>query len=133
MRTGIISPLYYQYIKMLVLIIDSSAGIIERLEEIISEAKKITSIHRAVSYEDAKILYKKNKYDVVLLDINLPRNKSLKLLKEIKKTGGKTFAIIMFTHMDNYILEQYKSLGADFFFDKYYDFENIGGLLETLY
>ena len=118
---------------MQVLIVDSSAGIIERLEEIISETKKITAIHRAVSYEDAKILYKKNKYDVVLLDINLPRNKSLKLLKEIKKTGSKTCVIIMFTHMDNYILEQYKSLGADFFFDKYYDFENIGGLLETLY
>ena len=117
---------------MLVLIVDSSTEIIERLEEIISETKKISAIHRAVSYEDAKILYKKNKYDVVFLDINLPRNKSLKLLKEIKKAGSKTVVIIMFTHIEDYILQQYRSLCADFFFDKYYDFEKIGGLLDTL-
>jgi hypothetical protein len=39
---------------MLILIIDNSIQIIERLEEIISEAEKITAIHRAVSYEEAK-------------------------------------------------------------------------------
>jgi DNA-binding NarL/FixJ family response regulator len=117
---------------MLILIIDNSIQIIERLEEIISETKKISAIHRALSYEDAKILYKKNKYDAVLLDINLPQNKSLKLLKEIKKTGSKTCVIMMFTHMDNYIMEQYKTLGADFFFDKYFDFEKIDWLLDTL-
>jgi DNA-binding NarL/FixJ family response regulator len=97
------------------------------MEEIISEAENITAIHRAVSYEEAKNPFKKNKYAAVLLDINLPGNESLKLVKEIKDTGGKTCVIIMFTHMDNYILEQCKSLGADFFFDKYYDFEKIGG------
>jgi DNA-binding response OmpR family regulator len=114
---------------MLILIIDSSIQIVERLEEIISEAENITAIHRAVSYEEAKKLFKENKYAAVLLDIDLPGNESLKLLREIKKNRKETCIIILFTHIDNYIQEQCKLMGADFFFDKYYDFGKISGLL----
>jgi DNA-binding NarL/FixJ family response regulator len=112
---------------MLILIIDSSVQIVERLEEIISEAGNITAVHRALSYEEAKKLIEENKYDVVLLDIDLPANESLKLLREIKKADEETCVIILSFHMDNYIRAQY--LEADFFFDKYYDFEKICGLL----
>ena len=114
---------------MLILIIDSSIQIVERLEEIISEAGNITAIHRAVSYEEAKRLFKENNYTAVLLDIDLPGNESLKLLREIKKNRKETCVIILFTHIDNYIQEQCKFMGADFFFDKYYDFGKISGLL----
>ena len=125
-------PLGYQNIKMLILIVDSSILIIERLEEIISGTKNITTIHKAVSYEQAKKLFNKNKHDVVLLDIDLPGNESLKFLKEIKKTGGGTCVIILFSHSDNYIQEQWKYLGADIFFDKYYDFEKISSVIDNV-
>jgi DNA-binding NarL/FixJ family response regulator len=114
---------------MLILIVDSSLPIIERLEEILSETENITTVHRAVSYEEAKNLFQKNRHDAVLLDVDLPENESLKLLKEIKKTGGETCVIILFTLIDNYILEQCKFLGVKFFLDKYYDFEKINRLL----
>jgi DNA-binding NarL/FixJ family response regulator len=114
---------------MLLLIVDSSIQIIERLEELISEEKNITAIHSAVSYEEAKKLFGENKHDAVLLDIDLPANGSLKLLKEIKKTGWKPCLIMLGTHPDDYVHEQYKFLGVDFFFDKYYDFEKINRLL----
>ncbi|MCW3119384.1 MAG: response regulator transcription factor [Chitinophagaceae bacterium] len=117
---------------MLILIVDNSLQIIERLEEIILEAQNITAIHSAVSYEEAKKLYKENKHDMVLLDIGLPGNESLKLLKEIKKAEGETCIIILFNHIDNRIEEEYKSLGVDFFFDKYYDFEKICGVIDGL-
>src|SRR5882757_9368927 len=114
---------------MLILIVDSSIEIIERLEELLSEAENITTIHKAASSEETKKLFEKNKYDMVLLDIDLPGNGSLKILKEIKKTGRETRVIILFTYIDKYIREQCKYLGADFFFDKYYDFEKIYDLL----
>ena len=117
---------------MQVLIIDSSTQIIERWKEIISEAENITTIHSAVSYKEAKKLLKENKYDAVLLDIDLPENESLKLLREIKTVDGDTSVILLFTHIDNYIQEQCKSLGVNFFFDKYYDFEKISGLLSSV-
>ena len=118
--------------KMQVLIIDSSIRIIERLEEIISEAETVTTVNKAVSYGEAKKLFEKNKYDMVLLDIDLPENESLQILKEIKKASGKPCVIILFTYIDNYIQEQYKFFGTDYFFDKYYDFEKISGLLCSL-
>ena len=117
---------------MLILIVDSSIQIIERLEELISESGNIITIHKAVSYEEARKLFKENKHDAVLLDIDLPGNKSLKLVREIKKTAGETCVIILSIYMDNYIQDHWKSLGADFFFDKYYDFEKISGLLSSL-
>lgn len=123
-------PLQYQTAKMLILIVDSSIQIIERLEEIISETENSTAIHKAISYQEAKKLLKENKYDVVVLDIDLPANESLKLLKEIKKNTLKTCVIVLSIHMDNYIQKQCKSLGVDFFFDKYYDFEKISGLVK---
>lgn len=132
MLTGIASSLWYQTTRMLILIIDSSIQIIERLEEIISEDENGTTIHRAVSAKEVKKLFGKNMYDLVLLDMDLPGNESLKLLKEIKKTDGKICVIILFAHIDNYIQEQCKSLGVDFFFDKYYDFDKITGLLRSL-
>jgi len=106
--------------------------IVERLEEIITETKNITAIHRAVCYEQAKKLFNENKHDIVLLDIDLPGNKSLKLLKEIKKISKETRVLILFTRPDNYIQEQYNCLGVDFFFDKYYEFEKISLVIDCV-
>ena len=117
---------------MKVLIVDSSIRIMERLEEILSEAENITAIHRALSYEEAIKLFKENKHDAVLLDIYLPGNESFKLLKEIKQTGFKTSVIILSIQTDNYVQERCKLLGADFFFDKYNDFEKIPGVINAI-
>jgi DNA-binding NarL/FixJ family response regulator len=117
---------------MEILIVDSSLQIIERLKEMLSEAENIHSIHKAVSYEEARKLFKQNKPDVVLLDIRLPGNKSLKLLKEIKTFRRNTCVIVLYTQINNYILELFQFLGADFLFDKYYDFEKISWAINTL-
>ena len=117
---------------MQILIVDSSVSIIERLEEMLSETENITAVDSAVSYEGAKNLFQENRHDAVLLDIDLPGNESLKLLREIKKAGEETCVIILFTLADNYIEAQCKYLGADFFFDKYYDFEKINRLLSSV-
>jgi DNA-binding NarL/FixJ family response regulator len=117
---------------MLVLIVDSSVHIIDRLEDLLQDAKNITHIHRAVSFKEAKKLFSENMHDAVMLDIDLPENESFVLLKEIKKTARKTCVIMLSTHMDNYILEHCKSLEADFFFDKYYDFEKICGVIDAM-
>ncbi|MCW3119394.1 MAG: response regulator transcription factor [Chitinophagaceae bacterium] len=114
---------------MLVLIVDRSIEIIERLEEIISEAESITAIHKAFSLEQARGIFKENVYDAVLLDMDLPGDESVKLLEEIKNIRKETRVIILYNHIDDYIRERCKYLNVDFFFDKYYDFEKICGLL----
>jgi len=110
---------------MRVLIADKSDLIIQRLEELLSEIIFILGTDKACSYEEALQLFKQNKPDVVVMDMNLPDNTSYQLLKEIKESSPKTVVIIMFIDSDEYIIQQCKKLGADHFFDKYHEFEKI--------
>lgn len=117
---------------MRLLIVDSSIQIIERLEEILSESASITAIYKSVSYVTAATIFEKYKPDIVLLDIYLPGKESIFLLKKIKKSGFKTFVIILSTLTDNYTQEQYSSLGVDLFFDKYHDFDKIPAFINSM-
>jgi DNA-binding NarL/FixJ family response regulator len=110
---------------MRVLIADNSELIIQRLEELLSESTFILMIDRAFSYEEAQQLFNQNKPDVVVLDINFPGNTSYELLKEIKEEAPQTIVIVMSIRLDEYILQQCKNFGADFFFDKYNEFERV--------
>jgi DNA-binding NarL/FixJ family response regulator len=117
---------------MRVLIADNSELIIQRLEELLSEITFILMIDRAFSYEEAQRLFNQNKPDVVVLDINLPGNTSYELLKEIKEEAPKTVVIVMSIRLDEYILQQCKNLGADFFFDKYNEFERVPVIINSM-
>jgi DNA-binding response OmpR family regulator len=79
-----------------------------------------------------KKLFKENNYAAVLLDIDLPRNESLKLLREIKKNDKETCVIILFTHIDDYIQEQCKFLGADFFLTNTTTLEKYRGFWQSI-
>ncbi len=110
---------------MRVLIADRSELIVQRLEELLSEIIFILGTDKAFSYEEALQLFKQNRPDVIVMDMNLPDNISCQLLKEIKEYAPKTVVIVMFIDQDEYVLQQCKKLGADFFFDKYHEFEKI--------
>jgi two-component system, CitB family, response regulator MalR len=117
---------------MIVLVIDSSVHIIERLQYILSETDNIKATYGAVSYKDASRFFKNNKIDVVLLDGGLPGSMSVDLLNEIKARDEAITVIVLANTTDNYVKTKYKLNGADYFFDKYHEFENIPGIIDTL-
>jgi DNA-binding NarL/FixJ family response regulator len=117
---------------MRVLIADNSELIVQRLEELLSESTFILMIDRAFSYEEAQQLFKQNEPDVVVMDINLPGYTSYQLLKEIKEEAPKTVVIVMSIRLDEYILQQCRNLGADFFFDKYHEFANVPVIINEI-
>ena len=116
---------------MQVLIVDSSSHIILRLEEMLADTPVVTVVHTSVSYENAIRLFIENKPDVVLLCAGLPDNKSLKLLSEIKAGFSKTNVVVLFTNTDECMHEQCRLLGADYLLDKYQDFEQIPGVINS--
>jgi DNA-binding NarL/FixJ family response regulator len=111
--------------KIVVLVVDSSVFIIERWQNILSETENIKNVYGAVAYNDASVLFKEIRPNVVLLDGGLPGTMSIDLLREFKATSENTTVIILANSVDIHVEEKCRSLGADFFFDKYHDFEKI--------
>jgi DNA-binding NarL/FixJ family response regulator len=117
---------------MELLIVDSSAQIIERLAEMLSETGIIKIINRAVLYEQASALLKTRMHDVVLLDAGLPANRSVDLLREIKTLNFQTAVIVLSIHVDGLTKQKFNSAGADFFFDKYHEYEEVIGAINGI-
>jgi DNA-binding NarL/FixJ family response regulator len=114
---------------MSTLIVDSYIEIIKRLKGIIRETGHSGSIHIANNYDEAMTLIEKMNVQTVILDINLPQNKSYELLKQIKKINRHILVIVLSIHTDNHTKEQCMALGADYFFDKYNEFGKITSIL----
>ncbi len=117
---------------MQVLIVERSIEIITRLEEILSESGRGWVIRKASSYEEATTIIRKNIPDVILLDISLPVNGAFSLMEDIKKAAFQTTIIVLSIHDDQFLINQCKALGAEFYFDKYCDFERIPETLSLI-
>lgn len=114
---------------MQVLLVDSSLLILQRLEELLSDTVSYLSMHSADSYQEAWQSFILKKPGLVVLDINLPQSESYLLLKKIKEAAPSTIVMILSIHMDACLQQQCFKLGADFFFDKYNEFEKIPGII----
>lgn len=110
---------------MQVLIIDNSLLIVQRLNEFLSESTNISQLLSATGYHQALELFMLQKPAIVVLDHLLPENRSYQLLKEIKKAAPETVVIMLSVENDEYTQQQCRMLGADFYFDKYNEFEKI--------
>jgi len=107
------------------LIVDNSLFIIERLLSILKEANAITKIHTATNYSGAVEVLHKSKTDIVLLDIQLSERNGIDLLKYV----GLHFPTIKVVILSNLISDYYQKLckeaGAVCFIDKSNDFDKI--------
>ena len=72
------------------------------------------------------------KPDLAIIDFKMPGLNGLKVLKEIRKTDSTLrFIMLTFYAYDNY-RQAAMQAGADYFFSKIDDYENLQALLETL-
>ena len=110
---------------MQVLIVDSSRLIIERLKMMLSETENIIVAYGAVSYKEGVSFLSEIKLNIVLIDCGLTGNECIALLKEVKAVNSDTRVIVLMNGEDEHLQIKCKSLGTDFFFDKYHEFEKI--------
>lgn len=124
-------PESHKFSKVL-LIIDSSVFIIERLVNMLEEIKSIKNIFTATDYEEAlKILYKEHT-DVVLLDIQMPEKNGIDLLKHIVYHFPETKVIVLSNLVSDYYQKLCLAEGALHFVDKTKDFDKITELISAL-
>ena len=114
-----------------ILVVDDALIIVERVSEILKELECIEFVSKASNYAEAVALLALEKYDVALLDINLPGKNGIELLSFIKENypGIKT---IMLTNQSNeYYRNLCEKLGTDHFIDKSSEFEKIPHLISN--
>jgi DNA-binding NarL/FixJ family response regulator len=119
--------------KLVVLIVDDSPLIVERFIEILNEMDNIESVAYAHNYTEGARLIDDIQPDIALLDINLPGKSGIELLRRIHQERPE-MKVIMIT---NQATEQYRnicsSLGADYFFDKSKEFEQIPNIISNIH
>jgi len=115
-----------------VFIADDSILILERLKVMLSDLPEIVIIGESRDGIGAIKALRKLNPDVVILDIKMPGVDGIDVLKYIKNNNEK-IRVIMLT---NYAFPQYRKkcmeLGADYFFKKSTEFENIMDALKQL-
>ena len=116
----------------LVLIVDNSIFIIERLLIILKEVKGIEKIVTATNYEEAVNILEEMKMDIVLLDIQLPGKNGIELLKYIVKNFPAVNIIILSNLVSNYYQKLCLDLGANCFIDKSKDFASIPDVIFSI-
>ena len=108
-----------------VYIVDDSVKLRKRLYELLYEVDDIQVIGQAGNADEALNDIRVLKPDTVLLDIRLPGKSGIQLLGEIKELQPDITVIIM----TNYDYPQYHQqsirAGADYFFNKTREFEDI--------
>ena len=116
---------------MKVLVADDSQPIRERLVDRLSRLPHV-KVSEAVDTLEALQQMKTFEPDVAVLDIRMPGGGGIRALTEIKKKNPDTTVIIM----TNYPYAQYRrkclEAGADFFFDKSSEFEQIAETVHQL-
>ncbi|CAN5811608.1 hypothetical protein BH10BAC2_BH10BAC2_19940 [soil metagenome] len=121
-----------QYKKKMVLIIDDSYLIIERLTDMLKELENVGDIMHALSGMDAMEILENRTPDVILLDINLPDTNGVELLRTVKEKYPRITVIMLTNQANNYYRQLCIKLGADHFADKSEDFDLIPGLIASL-
>jgi DNA-binding NarL/FixJ family response regulator len=108
-----------------VLIIDDSQPIRERIASLLDEFPQIQIIGQAGTKREGWQVLQSLRPDTVILDIRLPDESGIQLLKEIKASHPE-INVIMLTNFDfQQYRRQCRHLGADYFLSKTREFDKI--------
>jgi DNA-binding NarL/FixJ family response regulator len=117
---------------MKVLIVDDSKIVCDGLQQMLSNIDDVEIVGQAHNAKDAITSISESNPDVVILDIRMPDKSGIEVLKDIRNKK-LPIRVIMLT---NYPYPQYRKkceeLGADYFFDKVTEIEEIPKVIEEL-
>ena len=118
---------------MNVLIVDDSQLVAERMEGMLTEiSDDLRVIWHAQSAAEGRQAFRCGKPDVIILDVQMPGGSGIELLPEVKGVTPAPVVIIL----TNYPFPQYRDrcleAGADYFFDKSGQFEEVARVLAGL-
>lgn len=70
--------------------------------------------------------------DVLILDIHMPRRNGLEVLRKVRADQSKCVVIILTKLVDDFYRRKCLELKADYFFDKFTEFDQFVTLLKSM-
>ncbi|MDE2117621.1 MAG: response regulator transcription factor [Betaproteobacteria bacterium] len=114
---------------MNVFIVENSMIAREALQSALSDMSDVKVVGYAVDEPNAIKRIGALQPDVVILDLGLQSGSGIGVLENIKKCHT-TIKVIVFTHYtDDFCVDRCKSAGADYFFDKSFQFTQLREVL----
>ena len=122
-----------QYKKnRMILIVDDSYLIIERLTDMLNELEQVDSISHAFTVTAAIEILEQSPPDIILLDINLPDTSGIELLRIVKEKYPAIIVVMLTNNANDYYRQLCLKLGADHFVDKSKEFDMVPGIISAL-
>ena len=115
-----------------VCIVDDSQVIRDRLTARLETLEGIGSIKQAADVSSAYTALRAEIPDIVILDIQLPDGSGIDVLSKIKKENPHIIVIMLTNYPYSIIRRRCFELGADYFFDKSTEFDQVLKVFETL-
>jgi len=103
------------------LVVDDESGILEEVKSFFEEEG--FHVLTAESGEEGIQLLKREKPDILILDMKLPDMSGLLVLKICKETSPLTKVIVNTGYVDQSLIDQAEELGRDVFLQKPFDLE----------
>jgi DNA-binding NarL/FixJ family response regulator len=122
----------FDFGKMNIVLADDSELVRERLARILTEDPNLKIVGQAGKSIEALSIIKDKQPDAVILDIRMPGNNGIEVLKRIKKYNPNTIVFILTNYHDNQYKAKCLKSGADYFFDKSEDHQLIANVLSEL-
>jgi len=104
----------------------------ERMEVMLSEIPGITLVGHAADELGAIERIDALLPDVVILDLNLQTGSGFEVLKYIKQHHAATKIMVLTNYADDFYIKRCMDAGADYFFDKSFQFMWVGKALRQL-
>ena len=114
---------------MRVLIADDSNFMLDRLQQMLVSIEDVEVVGSFHNGTDALAAMHKLVPDLAILDNKMPGIKGVDIIREIRKNDSKVKLMLLTFYADTYYRQQAMKAGADYFFSKSEDFENIPMIL----
>lgn len=113
--------------KIDVIVIDNNDNLAKEIEKYFCNHSVINVVAHKSDGEEALeyLLHNEDKYDLIIMDVLLPKADGIFILSELKKHNIKKKSIILSMFKDNYLLREANKLGVDYYMIKPINFASL--------
>lgn len=117
---------------MNVFLVEDSAPMRERLRSMLSEIPGIVLTGHAEDEAGAIQCIGEATADLVILDLSLKSGSGIEVLKYLKQRHAEVRVMVLTNHTDEMYVSRCMNAGADYFFDKSFQFMEVGAVIKQL-